>query len=166
LEFLRANPCWQAVDKEETAEGLAAVLTPALLDRLVARCGSMILYTHLGKVRSLDDPFGPSTRRALEGLAQAYRAGRVLVTTTRRLLDHARERAEATWDCREREGDIEIDLRTPGSGTGLGFAVADPNRTRLVVTGVPLSQTIRAPATSGGPGYVGVPWDRLEFPRL
>lgn len=166
LEFLRANPYWQAVDKGETAAGLAGVLTPALINRLVARRGRMILYTHLGKVRDREVLFGPVTRLALEGLAEAYRAGRVLVTTTRRLLDHARESEEATWECRPREGVLEIDLRTPGDGAGLGFTVADPERTQLLVNGVPPARTVRAPATSGRPGYVGLPWNRLEFPKL
>jgi hypothetical protein len=166
LEFLRANPYWQAVDKGETADGLAGVLTPALLDRLVARRGWMILYTHLGKVRNRDAPFAPATRLALERLAEAYRAGRVLVTTTRRLLDHARERDEASWEWRQREGALEIHLSTPGDGAGLGFAVEDPERTLLVVNGAPAGRTVRAPTTSGRPGYVGLPWDRLEFPRL
>ncbi len=166
LEFLRANPYWKAVDRGETADGLADVLTLALLDRLVARQGTMILYTHLGKVRDPALPFAPPTRLALERLVEAYREGRILVTTTRRLLDHARERDEATWTCSRREDALEIHLRTPGDGAGLGFDVADPDRTVLVVNGVPAMRTVRAPSTSGSPGYVGVPWDRLDFPRL
>ncbi len=166
LEFLRANPYWQAVDQGETADGLAGVLTPTLLDRMVARKGTMLLYTHLGKIRDRAMPFAPATRLALERLAKAYHEGRILVTTTRRLLDHARERDEATWTCSQRHGALEIHLRTPGDGAGLGFDVADPDRTVLVVNGVPALRTVRASSMSGRPGYVGLPWGRLEFPPL
>jgi hypothetical protein len=166
LEFLRANPSWQGVDRGETAHGLAGVLTPALLERLIARRGYMILYTHLGKVRNREMPFPAATRLALERLAEAHRAGRILVTTTRRLLDHARERAEAQWKSGPREGALAIDLHTPGDGAGLGFTVADPERTLLLVNGIAPERTVRVPPTPSRPGYVGVPWDRLEFPRL
>jgi len=164
LEFLRANPCWAAVDRGETADGFADVVTPAMLDRLVGRGGLMALYTHLGKVRDPQVPFGEATRAAFELMAEEQRAGRLLVTTTRRLLDYARDRESVTWTCRENDGLLEIDLRTPGDGSGLSFAVPDPGRTRLTLNG----RRCESPASSGnasrGEGVIGVPWRRLEWP--
>jgi len=165
LEFLRANPCWAAVDQGETADGFAEVATPAMLARLVRRGGLMVLYTHLGKVRDRRVPFAPATRRAFERLADEYRAGRILVTTTRRLLDFARERQEAQWTCGRRDGVLQIDVRTPGDGSGLTFAVGDPERTRLVVNGRPCEAPLRAAAGPAGEHVIGVPWRRLEWPR-
>lgn len=165
LEFLRANPFWRAVDKGETAAGLAQVLTQELLDRLSGRGGLMVLYTHLGKVSDVRAPLGVATRAALGRLAEAHRAGRVLVTTTRRLLQYAQERNEASWQCRWREHLLEIDVRTPGDGSGLCFAVADPERTRLVVNGK-AAETSRAVVDADGTRYLCLPWPRLEFPRL
>jgi hypothetical protein len=165
FEFLRANPCWQAVDKGETAEGLAGVLTSALLDRLAGCGGLMVLYTHLGKVTDRRVPFGKTTRAALERLARAYRDGRVLVTTTRRLLDYARDRAEATWTCRTDGGVVEIDVRTPCGGAGLAFAVEPPGRVRVTVDGKPC-HGLESAVDPDGTAYACVPWPRLEFPRL
>ena len=165
LEFLRANPCWRAVDEGETADGLAEVLTPSLLDRLVRRGGLMVLYTHLGKVTNPSQPLGPATRAALARLADADRAGRVLVTTTRRLLEYAREREEATWQCRWRDDLLEIDVRTPGDGLGLCFPVRDPERARIVVNGQPCEAS-RTATDPDGTRFIGLPWPRLEFPRL
>jgi hypothetical protein len=165
LEFLRANPCWRAVDRGETADGLAEVLTPTVLDRLAQRGGLMILYTHLGKVRNPREPLSPATRAALGRLAEAHRNGRVLVTTTRRLLEYVRDRDEATWQCRWRDHVLEIDVRTPGDGSGLCFAVRDPERARFVVNGKPC-ETSRTATDADGTRYLCLPWPRLEFPRL
>jgi hypothetical protein len=165
IEFLRANPCWAAVDRGETADGFAEVATPAMLARLVSRGGLMVLYTHLGKVRDPRVPFGPATRRAFERLADEHRAGRILVTTTRRLLDFAREREEARWECSRRDGVLQIDVRTPGDGSGLTFAVDDPEPVRLVVNGRLCEARPSAAEGSAGERVIGVPWPRLEWPR-
>lgn len=164
LEFLRANPSWRGVNKDATADGLANVLTTDLLARLLAKGGCMILYTHLGKVRDKGLPIGEATRSSLERLANAYRAGSVLVTTTRRLLDYARAHAEASWKSSRREDVLEVQVQVPGDGAGLGFAVAVPERTRLVVNGATPARTIRVAPGSGAPGYIGVPWSRLVYP--
>jgi hypothetical protein len=110
-------------------------------------------------------PFGPATRRAFERLADEHRRGRILVTTTRRLLDFAREREEARWECDRRDGVLQIDVRTPGDGSGLTFAVGDPQRVRLVVNGRPCEAPLRGAEGSAGERVIGVPWRRLEWPR-
>ena len=163
LEFLRANPCWQAVDRGETADGFGWVVTDRMLDRLVRRGGLMILYTHLGKVKDPRVPFGPATCAAFRRLAERRAAGQLLVTTTRRLLDYARAREEARFTHAYRDGILEIDVRTPGSGEGLTFEVDDPERTRLVVNGRACEAPRRASA-AGGRGSIGVPWPRLAWP--
>src|SRR5437879_13246178 len=97
FEFLRANPCWRGVDRGETAEGLAEVRTPSMLGHLVRREGFCILYTHLGKIRQREEPFGPRTREALRLLAREHQAGRVLVATTRRALGYCRAAREVAY---------------------------------------------------------------------
>jgi hypothetical protein len=61
------------------------VLTPAFLDRLVQRKGICILYTHLGKLkgRGLEAP----AVKAFRLVAEYYKSRKILVTSTRRLLD-------------------------------------------------------------------------------
>jgi hypothetical protein len=167
-EFLRSNPCWQAVDKGETAAGLAGVLTPRMLDALVERRGMCILYTHLGKVKDLAQPLDPACRAALAGLAARQRTGEVLVTTTRRLLDFRSAVREARVTRREVEGMAELDVTLPAhrAAHGLGFYVDNPARTRLLVNGREVADALRNPADESGRASVSVPWPRLEFPRL
>jgi hypothetical protein len=89
-EFMRCNPYWNGLGAgSDTGYGIADVLTRRFLDRLVERGSSSILYTHLGKLSS-DSPrsFNPRTVAAFRLLAEYYHAGKILVTTTRRLLDH------------------------------------------------------------------------------
>ncbi len=87
FEFLRCNPHWHGVSSCDTGWGIARVLTGKFLDRLVARRGTCILYTHLGKLgagrRILDEP----AVRSFQRLGDYYRSGKILVTTTKRLLD-------------------------------------------------------------------------------
>src|SRR5262249_52282553 len=94
-EFMRCNPHFGGVWCGDTAGGSAGVLATRFLDRLVARGGICILYTHLGKIRRIDEPFELPTRRAFELLAEYFRAGKLLVTTTRRLLGYRMARDTA-----------------------------------------------------------------------
>jgi hypothetical protein len=66
------------------------VLTRRFLDRLVARGGCSIYYTHLGKLDrgSNKRGFSPAAVDAFRLLGEYADSGRILVTTTRRLLDH------------------------------------------------------------------------------
>jgi hypothetical protein len=84
-EFLRCNPHWGGVSCCDTGRGIAEVLNPRFLDRLVERRGVCILYTHLGKLDGARR-FGGGTVQAFRKLA-GYAANRILVTTTSRLLD-------------------------------------------------------------------------------
>jgi hypothetical protein len=96
-EFIRCNPHWGGVSRGDTGAGLDQVLTDRFLQRLVDRGGTCILYTHLGKVRNRWEPVEAPARRALQRLADYYHAGRILVTTTRRLLDY-RSRLQSSLD--------------------------------------------------------------------
>lgn len=86
-EFLRCNPHWQGVSTHDTGWGIGQVLTERFLDRLVARRGNCILYTHLGKLGPGKRTFDEATVQGFRRLADYYRSGKILVTTTRRLLD-------------------------------------------------------------------------------
>jgi hypothetical protein len=168
LEFLRSNPHWRAVDRGETSDGLAEVLVPDMLDRLVRRSGTCILYTHLGKTRERDRPFSASTCAALERLAEAERVGDVLVTTTRRLLGQRRAVRELAWRASAQPGDpVQIDVSWSGPASdldGLTFYVPDLARTRLSINGVPAARMHANPADHTGRPSVSLPWPRLAFP--
>lgn len=87
IEFLRANPHWRGVSAGDTGSGLGEVLNRRFLDRLVARGASCVLYTHMGKLPPGTRCFPPATVAAFRLLAEYAHGGKILVTTTRRLLD-------------------------------------------------------------------------------
>ena len=166
LEFLRANPYWRAVDEGETAEGLGEVLTPGMLARLVERGGACVLYTHLGKIRRRDDMLGPRSRAALAHLAGLYREGRVLVTTTRRLLDYcaAKGSASCRWTAREGRSLLELTTDPAFPADGLTVYAPQPGPVQMALNGGAPRDLPLNPPDASGRRSVSVPWRRLEFP--
>jgi len=172
-EFLRSNPHPHGVSVGDTARGIAEVLTPRMLQRLIDRGASTIIYTHLGKIRCEQEPFEAPTRAAFERLARLSHDGTILVTTTRRLLGYcvARERIEASM--RRVDGMVRIDARvrpdtvgplSPADLQGLTFYTADPARTRVFVDGQEVPRLQHNPADATGQRSVAIPWTRLEYP--
>ena len=174
-EFLRANPHFGGVSCGDNASGVADVLTPGMLDRLVARGGAMILYTHLGKVPSTQEPFNAATRAALWNLAQRCHDESLLVTTTRRVLGFAAALRTVGARLRHgRDGSVQVDLQLPSNGhqlrpgdlDGMTVYVPDASRTRLFVEGREITALQRNPADETGRPSVTIPWTRLEFPQV
>ncbi|MCC7416120.1 MAG: hypothetical protein IT176_03190 [Acidobacteria bacterium] len=172
LEFLRCNPHWGGVSRGETADGVHEVLSAPMLGRLAAREGWCVLYTHLGK---LVDPAKGFSRAALDAfgrLALAHHDGRILVTTTRRLLGYGRARA-ATWKAAVRGGALWIDVSSRVGAdrlaaadlAGLTFYVPDAARARLAVDGVECPAIERNPPDHTGRASVSLPRPRLAYPR-
>lgn len=91
-EFLRCNPHWGGVSSRDRGDGIHEVLTSSFIDRLIARRGVCILYTHLGKLATAEGRrcFSPSAVSAFRLLAEYSKRGQILVTTTSRLLRTAR----------------------------------------------------------------------------
>jgi len=179
VEFLRANPFWGGVENGATADGIASVLTPAFIERLVEREGVCVLYTHLGKFpRRRAEPLGPRARAAFRRLADAEKGGRVLVTTTRRLLDYKRAMGAVALTARAvPDGRTVVDVAAPdalaaapqGSPfprrlAGLTVYVDDPARAELRVNGRPMWAAVRHGRDHTGRPSIALPWPRLEFP--
>lgn len=176
-EFLRCDPYWGGVSEGATADGLAHALSADVLDRLVQRAGSCILYTHLGKIREPSAGFGEPTHLALQRLADQERAGRILVTTTSRLLSYRRALDEISLCTRTDAAGTHIDIRTthernggaalaPADLHGLTIYVPQPQHTRLSIDGVPVPTVQHNSADHLGRSSVMLPWPRLEFPHL
>ncbi len=87
-EFIRCNPHWGGVSRGDRPDGLPQVLTKRFLDHLVERQGTCILYTHLGKICRREEPLEAPARQALRLLASYQDNGKILVTTTRRLVEY------------------------------------------------------------------------------
>src|SRR4030095_7645960 len=101
-----------------------------------------ILYTHLGKVRGRDEVLGKHTREALRCLASLQRQGRVLVTTTRRVLDYHRFTRNLHVSATQTQGELAVRVsRSEGTAdverelAGLTLYVPDTIRARLIVDG-------------------------------
>jgi hypothetical protein len=173
-EFLRCNPHWGGVSRGDTANGLAEVITERMLERLTDRGGACVLYTHLGKFTNRAEPFGPPTRAALRRLASFQHRGRILVTTTRRLLDYCAAVRDLDVRMAQDESGWQIDIITrddarerPLSLDGVTVYVIDPARTRVRVDGRDRTHlTVRNPPDETGRPSLSFRWPRLEFPRI
>jgi hypothetical protein len=172
VEFLRSNPHWGGVSSRDTGAGLADVLVERMLHRLEDREGICLLYTHLGKITSRDEPFGPRTRQALRRLAKLHREGRILVTTTRRALGYCRALRSTSWSTSvDADGALHIVVTTSGAPEvratdvqGLTFYVPDPSRIRVSIDGRGIADVRKNGPDHTGRSSVSVSWQPLEFP--
>jgi hypothetical protein len=171
-EFLRCNPYWGGVDQAATADGFADVMDARVLDAIAARGGLSVVYTHLGKVKSREQPLGPRTRAAFARLAERNRRGEILVTTTSRLLAYSRALRELSFATQAVDGGIRIDVKAPSLGpddaralAGLSFDVEDASGTRVAVNGREVADVQRFGPDGRGLSTVSLPWRPLEFPR-
>jgi hypothetical protein len=175
-EFFRCNPHWQSVDKGETADGFGEVVTAPMLDRLEERRGTCVLYTHLGKVGSHEEPLPAGTRAALRLLARRQDEGRILVATTRRVLDYSRALRTTTAQVRLHDDRVEIDLRCPDDlvsrppgdplfgANGLTIYVPTAARPRVTLNDIEAPDAkLNAPDETGR-SSVSLPWPRLRYP--
>ena len=168
VEFLRSNPSWRGVDLSATATGLGEVLTDRVIASLGDAAGACILYTHLGKVARNDGPFPKRSREALARLADAQRAGSVLVTTTTRLLDYWTRTSRIQTSIAADPGGERVIVDAPADAVldGLTVYVRDSARAHIVVNGRDRADAVRNPADHTGRDSVSLPWRRLELPAL
>lgn len=166
LEFMRANPHWGGVSCGETADGIAHVLVPAVLDQLVRREGVCILYTHLGKVSDRNLPFSADTVKAFRRLADYYLRGKILVAATHRVLKYSRALRQLSLKCRRQGGHSKIDIETsyPNDLDGLTVYTPEPEKALLRINGREVGEVIRNPPDHTGCASVSLPWKRLTFP--
>ena len=166
-EFLRSNPHWGGVSSRETADGLAEVLSEAMLTRLVARRGVCILYTHLGKVRRPQEPFGPGSRRALARLARFQDEGKLLVATTRRVLGYCEALRAVRIRSDRRAGKTVLEVSSTSRREDLdGLTIYAPEHGEVAVciNGSVVPDIRRNPPDETGRASVSLPWRALEFP--
>jgi hypothetical protein len=175
-EFLRGDAYWGGLGEAATAAGLAEVLTAAFLDRLQARQGISILYTHLGKISNPHDIFPTPTRNAFLALAERYQDNRILVATTRRVLDYTVVRDGLRWRTRRQGGCITITIDSiedqllgsrqpsPGELAGITFTVPATEHVRIELDGkVEMTANVHR---HGHELIVTIPWQQADFPRI
>jgi hypothetical protein len=174
---MRCNPHWGGVSSCDEGRSVGAVLTDQMLDRLVERGGTCILYTHLGKIDDPSVPFNLQAVQAFQSLAAAFHDGRILVTTTRRLLGYRQAVRQIDWVCTEDANRIHIAVSTRSDGpkrdrlnavdlAGLTFDVSDPDVTSMTVDGRVVPVLERHGPDHTGRASVSLPWPLLEFPKI
>lgn len=169
FEFLRSNPHWRGVSSMDTVEGLGEVLNTQMLECLIKRNGTCILYTHLGKIKNRKDPCGELTKKALGTLAQYVQDGKVLVTTTKRLLDYCRMLREVKISTTVKENVSNINVQYNGYEKdleGLSLYVDDPEKTRVFINDKEFFDYSKNGADNTGQKSISFPWKSLEFPKL
>jgi hypothetical protein len=176
IEFLRCNPHPKGLDFGDTGRGISEVLTREFFDRLVERQGFSVLYTHLGKLRGRQ--FDQNAVESFRLLARYQDEGKVLVTTTRRMLDFrcAMQRVTVRGVRDGSKAVIEIETKTGGPASdaavsraeleGLTFFVPTPDNTEIRFNGVVFPEVVVNPPDESGRGSVSIPWSRLQLPRL
>ena len=156
---------------------IGEVLTVGMLKRLINRGGTCVLYTHLGKIDNPDVPFNQKAVEAFRRLAEAFRSGSILVTTTRRLLGYRRAVCELTYDSRWDGENLRIDIDTRNTKTsvgrlsvddlnGLTFYVPAPEATSVVINGQQVTDLKSNPPDHTGRPSVSLAWPMLEFPEI
>jgi hypothetical protein len=165
-EFMRCNPHWGGVSGGDTGEGLGEVLHERVLDRLIEKRAACVLYTHLGKGRDRSSPLGERTLAGLRRLAALRDQGKLLVTSTAKLLRYHRTRDEIAWSAvDEGEQGVRVDVVGDASSgfEGLTFNVPDAQKARLFLNGAK-QEVQRFAADGSGSDSISLPWVRASYP--
>lgn len=176
-EFMRCNPHWGGVSSCEQGRDIDKVMTSDMINRLVERGGTCVLYTHLGKIDNPDIPFNEASVKAFRGLAEAFQNGSVLVTTTRRLLDYCRAVREVEYTSQWDGGNLCISINTINNKilsrqlsaedlSGLTFYVPNAEKISIKVNDCEVQGLKHNPPDHTGQSSVSLAWPKLEFPKL
>ena len=175
-EFIRYCHHPKGVRFGSTAQGLAQVISPRMLEQLKAVQGYAIVYTHFGQRNGSAELLPPGSQAALRQLEQEYREGHVYVTTTAKLLNYHHAFRNARWSYETVNGwtSVRIDhLEDPIFGKspvnwqqlqGITFYVPDKNKAEVYVQGCCVPGLQRNCSDESGEQSVTIPFVPLEFP--
>jgi hypothetical protein len=179
-QFMRCNPHWGGVSSQDRGDGIHEVLTRHFLDRLIERQGVCILYTHLAKIanRKKGQFIGKEAIAAFQLLSEYYHKGKILVTTTQRLLDYVRIRDALSISVKKAKMNAEVYLRSslPESEinnqkrtvefpSGITMYVSDPE-SKVFFNTKPIQPLIKNGVDETGRQSLSVPWEPLVFPHI
>jgi hypothetical protein len=176
-EFMRCNPHWDGISSYDQGRYIGEVLTDGMLKRLISRGGTCVLHTHLGKIDDTNVLFNKTAVEAFRRLAEAFRSGSILVTTTRRLLGYHRAVRKISFDSSWDSKGLHIELRTKSSESvtgelssmdlcGLTFYVSTPENTRITVDGCEIANLHHNGPDHTGQPSISLAWPLLEFPKI
>jgi effector-binding domain-containing protein len=168
FEFIRSNPFWGGVSECETAYGIKHVLNRTYLDALIRSNGYSVLYTHLGKIKSEEEPFDHETRRSFELLSKYYNEKKIVVTTTRRLLDYCLAVKNIRYSTSFENGRYIIMITShelDNELSGITFYVPfDVNKVEIKCGERMIGDIQYNEPDETGMKSVSIPWKKLEYP--
>ncbi|MBN1805935.1 MAG: hypothetical protein JW837_11855 [Sedimentisphaerales bacterium] len=176
-EFIRCNPHWGGLTSCEQGRHIGEVLTNDMLNRLIERGGTCVLYTHLGKIDDHKIPFNKSAVQSFRRLSERSRGGSILVTTTRRLLGYRRAVSEIDFNCSWDNGSLQINLNTQKTKdsigklslsdlSGLTFYVPNSESTKMTIDGQEINNLKCNHPDHTGRSSISIDWPVLEFPII
>lgn len=169
LEFMRFNPHWGGVGAGATADGIPNVLTKNILDMLVKREGCSVLYTHLGRAVDPQKPFNPIIKNSFSLLAKYVSERKILVATTKRLLDYgtAIKRIQLSVSLEEDITKLKISRgKEDVHLDGITIYVPDTSKAEVFIDGQKVQNLERNPPDHTGRASVSLPWLKLDFPSI
>lgn len=174
-EFQRWVNAWGEV-KTLDSRDFGRQLRPANLRALIRNEGFLIIYTHFCENLDLEAGLTPALRANLANLQRLAIGGRLLVTTTSRLLRFREASAYLEYAVKQHDGEISIELHdelaTPiGTSTisledlqGLTFYTDNPDQAHIRFKGQPVPHAHNPPDHTGRRS-ISIPWVPLEYPR-
>ncbi len=177
-EFMRYDVNPDGIGYGADSRGLAENISEDVLRRLLEVGGTGIVYTHLGKNGERQPWVDPQTADALRNLSVHSTEGRILVTTTAKLLNYVTARDAVRWSFNEEPAETVIrihGIRDPILGEmdadsvtlqGITFYVPDGRDVRILVKGKVIRNLRINPPDESGRRSVSFPWSRLEAPEV
>ncbi|MBN2201792.1 hypothetical protein JW777_07570 [bacterium] len=177
-EFMRYDLHREGIGYGADSRGLAENISESVLKRLLEVRGTGIVYTHLGKNGDGQPWVDPQTADALRNLSVHATEGRILVTTTYKLLNYTTVRRALRWTA---EADsTETVIRIHGirdtilgeieaneeNLQGITFTVPDGKPVRILVHGKACRDLRTNPPDESGRRSVSFPWKRLKPPEF
>lgn len=152
------------------AENLPRQINEKVIDELKSNNGYLILYTHLGNYKNMNEILPEKTCSVLRYLADENSKGNIFITTTTRLLTYYHVYKNLKFRVEKAGKEIKINLH---KGTddpistqqlnGFTFYTDDPENTEMYLDNKPLKKVVNPP-DSNGKKSISVPWQKLEFP--
>ena len=155
------------------AEALPRQLSPQVIEELERKGSYMIVYTHLGDNLGPPEYFSDSTKKTLEHLAKEFHEGRLLVTTTTRLLVLNLVERHLNWHYKVENGKVMIFIDGIKANwkpeeddfQGLTFYTPAPESTEVYIFGKKVKDVVVNPPDFTGRGSVSIQWRPLKFPE-
>lgn len=176
FDITRASLSHRGIGAAATAAGLAESLRPEVIEELINNGGTMIMYTHLGKN---DGPpyLPPDSVAALRYLDKVHhQQGRLLITTSSRLLNYVVNRDNLQYDYVTSSDGLEIRINAITDSVrgefiptieelrGITFYIDQNQSTFLTLAGRRIPDVIRNRPDETGHASLSIPWTKLPRP--